>query len=173
MTEHSVVAGLRSGRWRELSGGPLAVLATAAVALDVTTTAYIFSSPSFAEANVLLARVEAIAPALALAVFVGYCLAHLAVVWLSFGWLSDVVAIFLVAVMGVGGLNNLLLFATGSGLYPLLGLPTDLTVHLLKPVLAVALGLAVARQRGPLPWPEVTVLVTPGPVLGLLLFLSL
>lgn len=152
-----------------MSGGPLVALATVGVLVDVTTTAHILSSSAYAEANVLLDRVAEVDPALSLLLFVSYCLAHLAVAALSFGWLSDVVAVFLVVAMGLGGLNNLFLFATGSALYPHAGIPTELAVHLLKPAAGILLGLVVAGRRGPLPWPEVLVVVTPGVVLGALL----
>lgn len=161
----SIKRSLREGTWRRVSGGLLARLAAVAVLVDVLTTAYIFYAPAYGETNLLLAWIAEVHPALSVAVFVGYCFVHLAIGWLSLGWLSPVVGTFLVVAMGVASLNNLVLFGTGTTLYSGFGVSTTLAVHVIKPAIGIALGLAIARRRGPLPWHEVAVLLLPGVVL--------
>jgi hypothetical protein len=158
----SIERALREGTWRRVSGGWLARLAAVAVVADVLTTAYIFYAPAYGETNLLLAWLSEVHPALSVAVFAGYSLVHLAIAWLSLGWFSPVVGTFLVVVMGLAGLNNLVLFGTGMTLYSVFGVPATLVVHAIKPAIGIALGLVIARRRGPLPWHEVAVLLTPG-----------
>jgi len=160
--DQGLVAVLREGSWRQVSRGWLPRVATAAVLADVLTTAYGLYSPAYVEIHRVLAWLAGISSSLSLAVLVGYCLVNLAVVWFSFGWFSPVVAVFLVAMMGLGGLNNAVLFATGTGIYPRLGVASAVTIHVVQPVAGLVLGLAVARLRGPLPWREVVLVLAPG-----------
>lgn len=151
----SAVAAVDGGSWREVSAGPLAVLATLAVAVDVLTTARILHSPEYREGNQFLVRIAELDPTLALVVFVGYCGLFLVVAWLSFGWLSPAIAGLLVVSMGGGAVNNLVLFATGTAAYPRIGLDHVLAVHLVQPLVGTVLGVALARRRDPLPRREV------------------
>lgn len=160
----SAVEAFRDGSWREISASALAILAAIAVLADVLTTAHILYSPSYWEGNRMLARLADIDPAVALAVFAGYCSLYLAVTWLSFGWLSTATGAFLVISMGIGGINNLLLFSTGTAFYPRIGVSHTMAIHVIKPALGFALGLAIASRRGPLPWREVGVVVAIGAV---------
>lgn len=159
--ERSVVTAVRSGSWRHRSQGWLPWLATAAAMADVVTTGYIFYSPLYWEGNLLLAKLAEIGPAVALFVFAGYCGVHVIVSWLSFGWFSDVVASFLVVSMGLGSLNNLVLFGTKLSLYARLGLEHATAIHALKPSLGILLGLYIASRRGQLPWREITIMLSP------------
>jgi len=153
--DQSAVAALRTGSWRERSGGTVAMLATVAVALDVVTTAHILYSPAYWEGNLLLATLADIDPAVALAVFAGYCSLYLAVAWLSLGWFSTVAGASTLLSMGGGGLNNLVLFTTGTAIYSRIALSHAVLTHVVAPALGVMLGIALARWRGPLPWREV------------------
>lgn len=160
------IAAVRDGSWRRIAGGPLPSLALLAVAGDVLTTAHVLYSPDYWEGNKVLARLAETDPAVALAVFVGFSGLLLAVAWLSLGWLSTAVAGLLVVSMGAGATNNLLLFATGTALYPRLGVSHAVAIHLLAPLFGVALGTAVARRRGPLPAAEVATVLAGTVVLG-------
>jgi len=160
--ENSIWSALRDGSWRHVSGGLLPGMATIAVATDLLTTGYGFYSPAYVEVHPILAWFAGIDPALSLAALAGYCLVNLAIAWLSFGWFSPVVAAVLTVMVGLGGLNNLVLFAAGTGLYPRLGVSQRVIIHVFEPVAGVVLGLAIARLRGPLPWREVVLVLSPG-----------
>lgn len=167
--EQSALAAVRTGSWRDVSGGTVPVAATVVVGLDTATTAHILYAPDYWEGNLFLAILADVAPELALAVFVGYCLAHLVLAWLSVGWLSDMLGAFLVFSMGTGGVNNLVLFATDLAIYPRLGLSHSVAIHVIQPAAGVVAGLAIARRRGPLPWPEIVGFLVPGIVFTLFL----
>lgn len=160
--EQSAVTALRTGQWRKRSVDTVVILATASAIVDVLTTTHILYSPSYWEGNLLLAQLADIDSVLALAVFTGYALASLAVVWLSLGWLSTAVGSTIVASMGFSGLSNLVLFATGASLYVRLGLPHTLTIHLLQPAVGFLAGVAIAHERSSVPWREVIVVAVVG-----------
>lgn len=160
--EQSVVAAVRDGSWREFSVDGLAVLATIAAVGDVTTTAYILYSPEYWEGNLLLATLVDVGASVTLAVFASYALLLLVGAWLSFGWFSDVLAGLLVGSMGIGGLNNLVLFLTDVAIYTRIGISHAVAIHVINPFLGFVLGLAVATRRGALPWREVSLVVCVG-----------
>lgn len=145
-----------------MSDGLLPRVATVIVITDILTTTYGVYSPHYGESNLYLAWLADIDPAISLTVLVSFYIVHLAVTWLSFGWLSIVVATYLIVVVGPGSLNNLVLFGTGNALYARVWIQSSMIIHVIKPTVSIILGLIIARRRGPLPWIEVLILVVPG-----------
>lgn len=144
---------LRSGTWRRVDGGWLAALATISVVLDAVTTYWILANPGYVEFNGVVADVVGGSPL----VGAGYLLVQGGVLvvaaWLTLGWVSTYCAAFSVLVHGIfGGLSNLLLFATGGGLYGIV-VPAGRTGYLLADLASLVVALAVAvrvdgRPRG-------------------------
>lgn len=160
--DQSVQTALRNGTWQTVSDGLLPRAATVVVITDILTTTYGLYSPRYGESNLYLAWLADIDPAVSLTILVGFYVVHLAVTWLSFGWLSLVVATYLIVVVGLGSLNNLVLVGTGSALYARVWIPSSMIIHVIKPTVSIMLGLVIARRRGPLPWIEVLLFVVPG-----------
>lgn len=142
----SAFDSLRSGEWRRVHGGWLAVSVTVAVGLDAVTTYRVLAAPEYVEYNGVVTDVVGGDPL----VGAGYLLVQggaLAVAaWLALGWVSTFCATFGVLVHGLfGGISNLLLFAAGEGLYGLLPL-AGRTGYLLTDLAAIAVALAVAAR---------------------------
>lgn len=126
------------------------VLATVAGALDTATTAVILASPRYVDLNVVLESLAAVHLAVAVGVFAAANLAWVAAAWLRRGWLSTAVGIYAAVVLGTGGVNNLLLFATGTSVLQHVG--GALAVHLIVPAIAALCALGGARRlHAPLP----------------------
>lgn len=129
-------------------------VATATAVLDTATTAVIVTSPSYVELNLLLASLAAIHPAVAIAGFAAFNLGLISVAWLGRGRFSTVVGLYLIGTTGAGGLNNLVLFATGTAPLDLLG--GVVAVNLAVPALGAGLALAGAQLlHCPSSWPRV------------------
>jgi hypothetical protein len=102
-----VLPRLRTGGWRRIDGGGLAVAATVAAALDVATTTVILYAPDLVEQNRVLATLSAVDPLVAAVGFAAYAGAICLLAWLDLGWVATVAGATLVTVMGPLGLNNL------------------------------------------------------------------
>lgn len=137
---------LRSGRWRRVDGGWLAAVVTISVVVDAVTTYRILETPGYVEFNGVVTDVVWGPPL----VGAGYLLVQGGVLvgaaWLSLGWVSTYCATFGVLVHGIfGGLSNLLLFATGAGLYGIV-VPAGRTGYLLADLASLVVALAVAAR---------------------------
>jgi hypothetical protein len=95
-----------------------------------------------------MASVHPAVGAIGFATFLG---GILAVALLSFGWLSDAAAGFLVCSPGVSAIHNVVGFVTGVWLLRGLPVPMYLTVGILMPALGFLVGVIVATRKGPLP----------------------
>jgi len=150
-----VLAALRSGGWRRVATGPAWAPAALAALADVATTYVVLTSPEYVEFNATVAGAADVPTAMAY--FVLLNAGYLSLATLDLGWLSTAAAAYLVAVMGVGGgLNNLVLFATGTAPVELVDGP--LLVGTVIPVAGVGAAVTVARLvHGRLPRGEVAV----------------
>ncbi|MFT4882654.1 MAG: hypothetical protein ACI8U4_000148 [Natronomonas sp.] len=152
----SARSALREGTWRRVSVGPFGLLAAAGAIGDAVTTAYIIYSPDGNEANRLIDGLASLHPAVGAVGFAAFLGAVLAVALLSFGWLSDAAAGFLVCSPGISAIHNVVGFTTGFWLLRQLPVPLALSVGVLFPVFGYLVGTAAAARKGPLPWTEVT-----------------
>lgn len=91
----------------------LFVILAAGVLLDFGTTAIIFFSPAYGEANEFLTALAAVHVSLALAYNLGYGMALVAAYSFVGGWLGRVGATFALTSAFLG-VNNLLYFASGD-----------------------------------------------------------
>lgn len=121
MNDLSVWRRIRSGEWKQVSGGGLPVVATIGIVLDVVTTAYVLISPEFGEMNAIIAGFASTSPWYGIAYFAATNLFFLGIIWLNGGWVSDAVAIFKAVINTAFGTNNLILFATGYSAYGAIG----------------------------------------------------
>lgn len=122
--------------------GGIPVAATVAVFADTTTTAAILASPAYVELNQVITWLAGVHLLVGVGAFAAYNLVWLSVAWLRLGWVSTAVGIYLAVVLGIGGTNNLLLFATGVSMLDLLG--GVAAIHLLVPAVGATLALAGA-----------------------------
>jgi len=147
----SAVAALREGRWRQSTVTPLSVAALVAGVLDFLTTAHIVTDPAYYEGNEFYASLADIDPWLAVGVMAARVLLFLALAWLSFGWLTEVAGVSLVVLTGISGLNNVILFQTGTAPFVSAPLSISFITQVLLPVLGFGAGVGLARLKGPVP----------------------
>jgi hypothetical protein len=152
----SVRSAVREGTWRRVSVGPFGLAAAVGAIGDAATTAYIIYSPDGNEANRLIDALASLHPAVGAVGFAAFLGVGLAVALLSFGWLSDAAAGFLVCSPGISAVHNVVGFTTGFWLLRQLPVPLSLSVSVLFPVVGYLVGVAVAARKGPLPWAEAT-----------------
>lgn len=153
----SAVTTVRDGTWNRLSLGRFGLLAALCAVGDAVTTAYILFTPGQTETNRTIDAMASIHPivgAIGFGVFLG---STLAIALLSFGWLSDAAAGFLICSPGVSAVHNIVGFMTGMWMLRALPVPMYLTVGILMPILGFFLGVAVATRKAAVPWSEVTI----------------
>lgn len=118
---------------------------------DLATTTFILLTGR-AEANVVLSKLAAVDPWLAVATFWAFGATLVGACWFGTGWIARIAGAYTLVSMGVAGVLNVALYTTGVYLYPF-----DPTwyIHYGAPVLGVALGTAWSLREGNLPWRHV------------------
>lgn len=168
----SVRGAVREGTWQRVSVGPFGLFAAAGAIGDAVTTAYILFTPGQTEANRAIDALASVHPAVGAIGFAAFLGSILAIALLSFGWLSDAAAGFLVCSPGVSAVHNVVGFMTEVWLLRALPVPMYLTVGILMPALGFFIGVAVATRKAAVPWTEVaigTAIVLGGGVAGLVI----
>jgi hypothetical protein len=128
----------------------------AAVALgalaDLSTTTFILLTGR-AEANLVLERLAAVDPRLAVGAFWGFGAVLVGACWLREDWVGRVAGTYTLVSLGLAGTFNLILYATGVYLMPV---DPAWYIHAVAPALGVALGaLWLASEDDPVPWDRV------------------
>jgi hypothetical protein len=117
---------------------------------DIVTTYVIFARPSYRELNVMLESLASHGTLVAMGVFGGIYVSYLMVCSMDLGWASTAMGVIQVLLMGSGGLNNLILFATNISLVEAIGGET--AIGLYKPIaagIAALLVVSIVYERIP------------------------
>lgn len=148
----SVVTEPRTSRPGLPDVGAFEVAVALGALADLTTTTFILLTGR-AEANLVLKRLAAVDPWLAVGAF--WCFGALLVgaCWLRDDWLGRVAGAYTLVSLGLAGSFNLVLYTTGIYLMPV---DPAWYIHSVAPALGVALGAAwLAAGNEPVPWDRV------------------
>jgi hypothetical protein len=143
----------RPGLRERLDVGAFELAVAVGALLDLTTTTYILLTGK-AEANLVIKRLAAVDPWLAIGVFWAFGAVLVGTTWVADDWLARPAGAYTLVSLGMAGTFNVILYTTGVYLMPV---DPAWYIHHVAPALGVGIGALWLTVADEVPWRNVAV----------------